>query len=119
MWDMDISSVLVLNLRVAMRRADLLTQKKLAKASGLSQSFLGALLNLETSISVVKLQNLADGLGVEPWQLLLPTPVFANVSRENINNAIFDLLSLSPEERQSIQGIVHSLSLAARTRSET
>ena len=119
MWHMDISSVLVTNLRVAMERADLLTQKKLAKASGLSQSFLGALLNQETSISVVKLKNLADGLGVEAWQLLLPAPVFANVSRADINNAILDLLSLSPEERLSIQGIVHSLSSAARTRQET
>ncbi len=61
-----------LRLKLARLKADL-TQEQLAERAGLHRTFVGLLERGESGISVERLPDLANALGVEPAELLPPS----------------------------------------------
>lgn len=49
-----------------------LSQEAVGRRSGLPQRTVGRLKNGSTAASLTTLEAIAKGLGVEPWQLLIP-----------------------------------------------
>jgi len=65
-----IRDVLAHNLAAAMDRQGL-SGNALAKRSGVAQTHLAKVLRGEASLSTDKLAEVADGLGLHPWELLV------------------------------------------------
>ncbi len=57
----------------ALREARHLPQEELAVRAGIDRSYISDLENGKYGISIDKLENLADALGVSTWQMLHPS----------------------------------------------
>jgi transcriptional regulator with XRE-family HTH domain len=72
---------IVANNLKALREIRKVAQEELAVRSGIDRSYISDLENEKYAISIDKLGNLAEALGVEAWQMLHPATA-ANVREE-------------------------------------
>jgi transcriptional regulator with XRE-family HTH domain len=66
---MDLKDAMAINLR-RLRQGDSMSQEELAGRVGLSVRYVGSIERGKVSVSVTVLGKIADGLGVEPAELL-------------------------------------------------
>lgn len=80
--------LLIKNLEQVMTDPRYSSQQKLGDAAGLSQTHIGNILRRDKVPSILKVQQIAEGVGMKTWQLLLPTEAL----RAGIDSRFNDLL---------------------------
>jgi transcriptional regulator with XRE-family HTH domain len=77
---------IVANNLKALRDVKGVAQEELAVRAGIDRSYISDLENGKYGLSIDKLENLAEALGVEPWEMLHPmtgTNVRKNAGRQS------------------------------------
>lgn len=85
------------NVRYLMGESGLNTQVKLSTAAGVSQAYLSTLLKGQQSPTTLVLDKLADALGVDPWQLLLPEALIKKGIRADVTRLMIYAADSGPD----------------------
>lgn len=68
---LELRAVVATNVR-SFRRERGLSQEELGAAANLHRTYIGSIERSERNLSIDSISALAEGLGVEPWRLLVP-----------------------------------------------
>ncbi len=96
------------NLEVAMLQDRFSTQTKVANASGVSQAHVGNLLRKEKVPTIDIVQQIAHGLGLRTWQILLPARQFKKGITNDFNDLLESYLAATPKGRDTILSVAEA-----------
>jgi transcriptional regulator with XRE-family HTH domain len=89
------------------RRYD--SQEKLSQATGISQSHIGNILRRDKVPSILKVQQIAEGVGLKTWQLLLPTEALRSGIDSRFNALLDSYLSSDPKGQDLMLEVARGL----------